>query len=119
MPQQHAGCQPQAGGKAAQLLPCKARHQTDGACTKGDERVDSVARQHTADDIGHGAHRKACAGAEHHRRQQHRQTAQIEPDEAGGDAEHPAEHDAHSHQQSQYGQGTRRGFFVIHSICPP
>ena len=119
MPQQHAGCKPQICGKAAQLLPRKTRHQADGTRTQRNKRVDGVARQHTADDIGHCTHRKACAGAEHHRRQQYRQTAQIEPDEAGGDAEHTAEHDAHGYQQSQHGQGTHRSFFVVHRSCPP
>ena len=93
--------------------------QTDGTRAQGDQRVDGVARQHTADDIGHCAHRKACAGAEDHCRQQHRQTAQIEPDEAGGNAQYPAEHDAHGYQQSQHGQGTHRSFFVVHRSCPP
>ena len=119
MSQQHADLQPQAGAQPGHLLPCKPRHQTNGTRAQRDERVDGVACQHAADHIGHSAHGKAGTGAEQQRCQQHRQAAQIEPHKAGGDAQHPAEHDAHCHQQGQHGERADGIFRVVHINCPP
>ena len=48
------------------------------------------------------------------------QTAQIEPDKAGGDAQHPGKDDAHGDEQGHRRQGAHRDpGFVFHINCPP
>ena len=120
MAQQHADAQPQAGAVVRQLLPGIARHQTNGTGTQRDERVDGITGQYAADDVGHRTHGKACPGPEQQCGQQHRQAAQVEPNKAGGDAQHPAEHDAHGHQQCQHDQcADGSSGWIVHINCPP
>jgi hypothetical protein len=117
---QHTAPQPGAGAQMGKLPPAQAADQADGRRTQRDERIDGIASQHAADDVGHHAHDETRPRSKEDARQQHRQTAQIEPDKAGGDAQHPGKDDAHGDEQSHRRQGAHGdpGFF-FHINCPP
>ena len=55
----HAAPQPVAGAQMRKLLPAQAPYKADGSRAQRDERIDGIARQHAADDVGHHAHDKA------------------------------------------------------------
>ena len=115
----HADLGAQAQPQVGQGAPEKARRQADGACPQRDQRIDGVAGKGAADHIGHCTHGKALHRPEQHSGQQGGQAAQVEPDKAGGNAQHPGKHDAHGSEQGQHGELADGISGMVHINCPP
>ena len=101
------------------LLPAQAADQADGRRTQRDERIDGIARQHAADDVGHHAHDETRPRSKEDARQQHRQTAQM-TGQSRWRCSAPGKRRCSCNEQGHRRQGAHGDLrMVVHINCPP